>query len=66
MQLAAGKREKNTEDGVHLALVKDGEQWVDYLDRHSLEIQDLMKLTRNKRRFYQQGIRAATLIRSIS
>ena len=45
---------------------KDGEQWVDYLDRHSLEIQDLMKLTRNKRRFYQQGIRAATLIRSIS
>jgi hypothetical protein len=45
---------------------KDGEQWVDYLDRHSLEIQDLMKLTRNKRCFYQQGIRAATLIRSIS
>jgi hypothetical protein len=44
----------------------DGEQWVDYLDRHSLEIQQLMKLTRNKRRFYQQGIRAATLIRSIS
>jgi hypothetical protein len=40
---------------------KNGEQWVDYLDRHSLEIQDLMKLTRNKRRFYQQGIRAATL-----
>ena len=45
---------------------KDGEQWVDYLDRHSLEIQDLMKLTRNKRRFYQQSIRAATLIVSIS
>ena len=45
---------------------KDGEQWLDYLDRHSLEIQDLMKLTRNKRRFYQQGIRAATLIRSLS
>jgi hypothetical protein len=45
---------------------KDGEQWVDYLDRHSLEIQQLMKLTRNKRRFYQQGIRAATLIASIS
>ena len=44
----------------------DGEQWVDYLDQHSLEIQDLMKLTPNKRRFYQQGIRAATLIRSIS
>jgi hypothetical protein len=45
---------------------KDGEQWVDYLARHSLEIQQLMKLTRNKRRFYQQGIRAATLIASIS
>ena len=44
----------------------DGEQWVDYLAQHSLEIQDLMKLTPNKRRFYQQGIRAATLIRSIS
>jgi hypothetical protein len=25
-----------------------------------------MKLTRNKRRFYQQGIQAATLIGSIS
>ncbi len=45
---------------------KDGEQWVSYLARHSLEIQELMKLTRNKRRFYQQGIRAATLIASIS
>ncbi|MEG4583184.1 hypothetical protein QUA71_26775 [Microcoleus sp. MON1_C5] len=45
---------------------KDGEQWVNYLGRHSLEIQELMKLTRNKRRFYQQGIRAATLIASIS
>ena len=44
----------------------DGEQWVDYLDRHSLEIQQLMKLTRNKRRFYQQGLRAATLMASIS
>jgi len=44
----------------------DGEQWVNYLEQHSLEIQELMKLTRNKRRFYQQGIRAATLIASIS
>jgi hypothetical protein len=44
---------------------KDREQWVDYLDLHLLEIQQLMKLTRNKRRFYQQGIRAATLIASI-
>jgi len=45
---------------------KDGEQWVNYLDMHTLEIKELMKLTRNKRRFYQQGIRAATLIASIS
>jgi hypothetical protein len=44
----------------------DGEQWVNYLEQHSLEIQELMKLTRNKRRFYQQGIQAATLIASIS
>jgi hypothetical protein len=29
-------------------------------------LQELMKLTRNKRRFYQEGIRAATLIRSSS
>jgi hypothetical protein len=29
-------------------------------------VEQLMKLTRNKRRFYQQGMRAATLIRSIS
>jgi len=43
---------------------KDGEQWVNYLDQYSLEVQELMKLTRNKRSFYQQGIRAATLIRS--
>ena len=44
----------------------DGEQWINYLDRHSELVQELMKLTRNKRRFYQQGIRAATLIGSIS
>jgi hypothetical protein len=45
---------------------QDGEQWVNYLDRYSLEVQELMKLTRNKRRFYQQGIRPATLIESSS
>jgi hypothetical protein len=45
---------------------QDGEKWVNYLDRYELEVQELMKLTRNKRRFYQQGIRAATLIRSSS
>jgi hypothetical protein len=45
---------------------QDGEQWANYLERHSLEIQELMKLTRNKRRFYQQGIQAATLMGYIS
>lgn len=44
----------------------DGEQWVNYLDKYSESVQWLMKLTRNKRRFYQQGIQAATLIRSSS
>jgi hypothetical protein len=42
---------------------QDGEKWVNYLERYELEVQELMKLTRNKRRFYQYGIRAATLIR---
>jgi hypothetical protein len=45
---------------------QDGEKWVNYLALYELEVQELMKLTRNKRRFYQQGIRAATLIRSSS
>jgi len=45
---------------------QDAEEWANYLDRYSLEVQELMKLSRNKRRFYQQGIRAATLIRSSS
>ncbi|MEG3856754.1 IS4 family transposase [Microcoleus sp. Z1_C4] len=45
---------------------QDGEEWANYLARYSLEVQELMKLTRNKRRFYQQGIRAATLISSSS
>ena len=45
---------------------QDGEQWANYIERHSLEIQELMKLTRNKRRFYQQGIQAATLMGYIS
>jgi hypothetical protein len=44
----------------------DREQWVNYLERHFLEIQELMKLTRNKRRFYRQGLRAATLMGYIS
>ena len=44
----------------------DGEKWVNYLEQYSDEVEQLIKLTGNKRRFYQQGMRAATLIRSIS
>jgi hypothetical protein len=44
----------------------DGEKWVNYLEQYSDEVEQLIKLTRNKRRFYQQSMRAATLIRSIS
>ena len=42
----------------------EGEKWVNYLEQHSELVQELMNLTRNKRRFYQRGIRAATLILS--
>lgn len=44
----------------------DGEKWVNYLEQYSDEVEQLMKLTPNKRCFYQQGMRAATLIQSIS
>jgi hypothetical protein len=44
----------------------DGEKWVNYLEKYSSEVEQLMKLTPNKRRFYQQGMRAATLVLFIS
>jgi len=44
----------------------DGEKWVNYLEQYSEEVEQLIRLTPNKRRFYQQGMRAATLIHSIS
>jgi len=43
---------------------QDGEKWVDYLEKHCEAVQELIKLTPNKRRFYLQGIRAATLMGS--
>jgi hypothetical protein len=43
----------------------DAKKWVDYLEQYAVEMQQLMKLTPSKRRFYEQGLRAATLIRSI-
>ena len=45
---------------------QDGEQWVNYLAQHSELVQELISLTPNKRHFYQQGVRAGTLIWSIS
>jgi len=66
MYLAAKNLKKDIEDGVHLVLAQDGEKWVNYLEQYSDEVEQLMKLTPNKRRFYQQGMRAATLIQSIS
>jgi len=44
----------------------DGQKWVNYLEQYSLEVEQLMKLTPSQCRFYQQGMRAATLIQSIS
>ncbi len=43
---------------------EDGEQWVNYLAQHSESVRELISLTRNKRRFSQQEIRAATLMGS--
>ena len=66
MYVGVKNLKKDIEDGVHLVLAQDGEKWVNYLEQYSDEVKQLIKLTRNKRRFYQQGMRAATLIRSIS
>jgi hypothetical protein len=66
MYLAAKNLKKDIEDGVHLVLAQDGEKWVNYLKQYSDEVEQLMKLTPSKRRFYQQGMRAAALIQSIS
>ncbi len=41
---------------------QDGEKWANYLEQHCEAVQELMKLTPNKRRFYLQGIRAATRV----
>ncbi|MEG4969421.1 MULTISPECIES: hypothetical protein [unclassified Microcoleus] len=38
MYLAINKVAKNTADKVHLVLAQNGEQWVNYLARYSLEV----------------------------
>ena len=43
---------------------QDGEKWENYLEQHCEAVQELMKSTPNKRRFYLQKIRPATLMRS--
>ena len=35
------------------SLGQDGEQWVNYLDKHCESVRELISLTRNKRRFSQ-------------
>jgi hypothetical protein len=66
MYVGVNNLKKDIEDGVHLVLAQAGEKWVNYLEQYSDEVEQLIKLTRNKRRFDRQGMRAATLIRSIS
>ena len=66
MYVGVNNLKKDIEDGVHLVQAQDGEKWVNYLEQYSDVVEQLIKLTPNKRRFYQQGMRAATLIRSIS
>jgi len=41
----------------------DSQQWINYLEKYAAPVEELMKLTRNKRYFYRHGIKAVTLIR---
>ena len=41
----------------------DSQQWINYLEKYAESVEELMKLTRNKRHFYRHGIKAVTLIR---
>lgn len=40
----------------------DSQQWINYLEKYAEPVAELMKLTRNKRHFYQRGLRAITLL----
>lgn len=42
----------------------DGQMWVNSLEEYAESMTELMKLSRNKLKYYQQGMRAARLIRS--
>ena len=41
----------------------DSQLWMNYLEKYTQPVEELMKLTRNKRHFYQRGLRAPTLLR---
>ena len=58
MYVGVKNLKKDIEDGGHLVQAQDGEKWVNYLEQYSDEVEQLIKLSRNKRRFYQQGMRA--------
>ena len=53
MYFGVNNLRKDIEDGLHLVLAPDGEKWVNYLEPYSDEVEQLIKLTRNKRHFYQ-------------
>jgi hypothetical protein len=40
----------------------ESQQWVNYLEKYAEPVEELMQLTRNKRHFYQKGLRARTLL----
>jgi len=50
-------------DVVHSGLGMIAQQWINYLEKYAEPVEELMKLTRNKRHFYRHGIKAVTLIR---
>lgn len=43
-----------------------GQTWVNFIDQCQDLVMDLMKLSRNKRKYYQRGVRAMELILSAS
>jgi len=42
----------------------DGQMWANYMQEYAEPMTELMKLSRNKLKHYQQGLRAARLISS--
>jgi hypothetical protein len=57
------KPEKNIAPRSTFWVVNDSQQWINYLEKYAEPVEELMKLTRNKRHFYRHGIKAVTLIK---